>query len=378
MANNKGMAEAKKGKNDEFYTLYETIQEELNHYEKHFENKTVLCNCDDPYESNFFQFFIRNFNYLKLKRLICTCYGGSKIGFVQMSLFDENENICSNKNGYIIDIREVPMSNGRGVTDMDINDLLRSKKRGVKKLKGNGDFRSDECIKYLKEADIVVTNPPFSLFKEYIPQLVKYNKKFLVISNMQTIKYKEIFPLLLNGKMWAGYSFNKTMEFIMPDSYELKGKAYIDEKGYKHGFVPGICWLTNLDIDKRHEKMVLYKKYDPLIYKKYDNYDAIEVANVNEIPKDYTGNMGVPISFLDKFNPEQFELVGSSDLPETMDGVKILGKEWIDNYKKQGGTGHYTANMKSVGYSANGKYKIIFSRLIIRNLHPEGGNENGN
>ena len=170
-----------------------------------------------------------------------------------MSLFDDNEEPCNNKNGYVIDIKEVPMSNGRGVSDYDIVQLLHSKKRGVKKLKGNGDFRSAECIKYLKQADIVVTNPPFSLIKEYIPQLVKYNKKFLVISNIQTIKYKEIFPLILNGDLWAGYSFNKTIEFIMPDNYELKGKAFVDDKGYKHGFVPGICWLTNLDIEKRHQ-----------------------------------------------------------------------------------------------------------------------------
>ena len=371
MANNKGMAKAKDKKNDEFYTLYETIQEELNHYEKHFENKTVLCNCDDPFESNFFQFFIRNFNYLKLKRLICTCYGGSKIGFIQMSLFDDNEEPCNNKNGYVIDIKEVPMSNGRGVSDYDIVQLLHSKKRGVKKLKGNGDFRSAECIKYLKQADIVVTNPPFSLIKEYSPQLVKYNKKFLVISNIQTIKYKEIFPLILNGDLWAGYSFNKTIEFIMPDNYELKGKAFVDDKGYKHGFVPGICWLTNLDIEKRHEKIDLYKFYDPDVYKKYDNFDAIEVSNVSDIPKDYAGKIGVPISFLEKYNPEQFELIGSSDLSETLDGIKILGTEWIKKYREQGGTGHYTANMKSVGYSAEGKHKIIFSRLIIKNRNPE-------
>lgn len=371
MANNKGLAKAKDNKKDEFYTVYETIQEELNHYESHFENKTVFCNCDDPYESNFFQFFIRNFNYLKLKRLICTCYGKSNVAYKQLSIFDDNDELLSVGSGYVIDIKEVPMKNGRGVTDDDILTLLRSKKRGVKKLLGNGDFRSGECIEYLKISDIVVTNPPFSLFKEYMAQLVEYNKKFLIVANMQTIKYKEIFPLIMSGKLWAGFSFNKTFEFIMPDSYELKGKAFIDELGRKHGFVPGICWLTNLDTQKRHEILPLHKLYNPDIYKKYDNYDAIEVSEVSNIPKDYSGKMGVPISFMEVFNPEQFELIGSSDISDTLDGIQPLGADWIKKYRQQGGTGHYTANMKSVGYSGDGKNKIVFSRLIIKNRNPE-------
>jgi hypothetical protein len=371
MANNKGMAKAKDKKNDEFYTVYSEIQSEINHYEKHFVGKTVFCNCDDPYESNFFQFFARNFNYLKLKRLICTCFSGSSIAYTQLSLFDNNDEQATNKFGYVIDIKEVPMANGRGVTDEDINSLLKSKKRGVKKLEGNGDFRSKECIEYLEQSDIVVTNPPFSLFKEYIAQLVEYDKRFLVISNIQTIKYKEIFPLILNNQLWAGYSFNKTMEFIMPNSYELKGKAFVDKLGRKHGFVPGICWLTNLDIDKRHENIILHKRYNPQIYKKYDNYDAIEIKNVSDIPKDYSGHMGVPISFMEKYNPNQFDLIGSSDISDTLEGIQVLGSEWIKKYKEQGGTGHYTANMKSVGYSGDGKNKIIFSRIIIKNKHPE-------
>lgn len=372
MADNKGMAKAKSGKKDEFYTIYEEIQSELNHYEKHFSGKVVFCNCDDPYESNFFQFFVRNFNYLKLKRLICTCFGESIAAGTQITLFDDLGEPIPPKCGYVIDITEVPMANGRGVTDEDILSLLTSKKRGVKKLKGDGDFRSKECINYLKQADIVVTNPPFSLFKEYIAQLVEYDKKFLIISNMQTIKYKEVFPLILKGKLWAGYSFNRTMEFIMPSYYELKGKGYVDSLGRKHGFVPGICWLTNLDIDKRHEELILHKTYNPEVYKKYDNYDAIEVKEVSDIPIDYPGNMGVPISFMEKFNPDQFDLIGSSDISDTLDGIKPLGEEWIKRYRAQGGTGHYTANMKSVGYSADGKNKIIFSRLIIRHKKLKG------
>lgn len=372
MANNKGLAQAKDNKKDEFYTVYSTIQDEINHYETHFEGKTVFCNCDDPYESNFFQFFVRNFNYLKLKRLICTCYGKSAVAYKQLSIFDDNNEQITRGNGYVIDINEVPMKNGRGVTDDDILALLKSKKRGVKKLLGTGDFRSDECIEYLKMSDIVVTNPPFSLFNQFMAQLIEYNKQFLIIANIQTIKYKEIFPLIMNGKLWAGFSFNKTFEFIMSDNYELKGKAFIDNKGRKHGFVPGICWLTNLDIKKRHEILPLHKLYNPEVYKKYDNYNAIEVGEVANIPKDYDGKMGVPISFMEVFNPDQFELVGSSDISETLEGITPLGSEWIKQYRLQGGTGHYTANMKSVGYSGDGKHKIIFSRLIIKNKKPEG------
>lgn len=374
------MAKAKSNKNDEFYTRIEDIENELKHYKEQFYNKIVLCNCDDPFESNFFKYFALNFNTLHLKKLITTCYNGSKIIGTQLSLFDiKNINyIEKERKAYKVEITNVPDLNKDGSIDLnDIKQLLKLNNNNIKLLKGDGDFRSEECLKFLDEADIVVTNPPFSLFKEYVPLLVNHNKKFLIIGNMQTIKYKEIFPLILDNKLWAGYSFNKTFEFIMPNSYELKGKAYVDKDGNKHGFVPGICWLTNLDVPKRHEKMILYKRYDPEYYKKYDNYDAIEVKNVNEIPCDYSGKMGVPISFLEKYNPEQFELIGSSDIPETLEGVRILGKEWINKYKEQGGTGHYTANMKSIGFSGEGKYKVIFSRLIIKNKElEENSNEN--
>lgn len=381
MADNKKMAKAKNDKKDEFYTRLEDIEIELKNYKNHFANKIVLCNCDDPFESNFFKYFALNFNALKLKKLICTCYVGSPIVAEQLSLFDVKGIVVNKKTArtpYKIEITEVSDENGDGAIDLsDIEELLKNKNNVLTLLDGDGDFRSDECIELLKKADIVVTNPPFSLFKEYVPILMKYEKKFIIISTMQAVKYKEIFPFILEGKMWSGYSFNKTMEFIMPKSYEIKGKGFIDSNGKKHGFVPGICWLTNLDIQKRHEDLILYRKYNEQDYKKYDNYDAIEVNNVNEIPIDYSGKMGVPISFLEKFNPEQFEIIGSSDLPNTLPGIKILGKEWIDNYKKQGGTGHYTANMKSVGYSAEGKYKIIFSRLIIINKRLKESEKNG-
>ena len=372
MAGNKNLGNAKMGRNDEFYTQLADIEMELKHYRKHFKNKVVFCNCDDPYESNFFKYFAMNFNFFGLKKLIATCYSGSPVvgeEFEQLSLFDiiSNEENCPKKYPYKIEITEVNDANGDGVVDLtDVEYLLQNDRNTLSLLDGDGDFRSDECISLLKESDIVVTNPPFSLFKEFLPLLIKYKKNFIIIASMQSIKYKEIFPLILKNEVWAGYSFNKTMEFVMPPEYQLKGKAFIDEKGRKHGYVPGICWLTNLDIKKRHEVFEMYKKYDPEIYKKYDNYDAIEVKNINDIPCDYDGNMGVPISFLDKLNPEQFELIGSSDVSDTLEGIKVLGEEWIRKYREQGGTGHYTANMKSVGYSGDGKYKIIFSRLIIK------------
>ena len=382
MANNKGMAKAKNNRKDEFYTRLEDIEAELMHYKNHFENKVVLCNCDDPFESNFFKYFALNFNNLKLKKLICTCYNESSVIGQQLSLFDVDTlkiKSCSKKKAYKIIINEISDLNNDGAIDLfDVETLLKTKSNTLTLLKGNGDFRSEECIKLLKQSDIVVTNPPFSLFKEFLPLIMEHKKKFLILSNIQTIKYKEIFPYILNGQMWSGYSFNKTMEFYIPDSYELKGKGFVDASGRKHAFVPGICWLTNLDTEKRHENLILYKKYDPEVYKKYDNYDAIEISNVNEIPLDYHGNMGVPISFLEKYNPEQFEIVGSSDLPDTLEGVTILGKEWIEKYKAQGGTGHYTANMKSIGYSADGKYRIIFSRLIIKIKNLKGKNNDAN
>ena len=204
------MLDAKRNKKNEFYTQYEDIQNELNHYEDKFENKTVFCNCDDPFESNFFRFFVKNFNYLKLKRLICTCYKGSPVAFTLFDFIkDEKEEPLKISNGYVIDIKEVPMQNGRGVSDDDINQLLLSKKRGVKKLKGDGDFRSDECIEYLKQSDIVVTNPPFSLFREYVAQLMQYDKKFIIIGHQNAITYKEIFKLIKENRIWIGYRFNR-------------------------------------------------------------------------------------------------------------------------------------------------------------------------
>lgn len=327
---NKGRAE----KDDEFYTRYEDIQEEMNHYETFFQNKTVLCNCDDPFESNFCKFFLKNFNYLGLKRLICTSYAASQVAGTQMTLCDEQGKPLIRGNGYVMDISEVSMANGRGVSDDDIERLLTSKKRGVKKLKGDGDFRSEECIEYLKQADIVVTNPPFSKFIDFITTLMAYKKDFLIIGRETAVSYKEVFPLMQEDKVWLGYTHAK--EFYRPDGTTKK--------------FGNILWFTNLDVAKRHEDIILYKRYTSVDYPSYENYDGIDVSNVADIPKDYEGNMGVPVSFMNVYNPKQFELVGygKGELGKAV-GVK-------KNYRGR----------SDLAVCVNGKYSCPFSRIIIR------------
>ena len=310
---NSNLHKSKETKNDEFYTRYEDIQNELNHYEDYFAGKTVLCNCDDPFESNFCKFFLRNFNYLKLKRLICTSYNSSPVAGTQLSFFDLIEDTPSTDkaHGYVLDVTKVPMANGRGVSDEDIDRLLRSKKM-VKELKGDGDFRSEECIEYIKQADIVVTNPPFSLFREYVAQLMKYGKKFIIVGSQNAITYKEIFPLIKNNQMWLGYGFvSGNSYFKVPD----RAKDYYEAKNYydkSTGLVHfrNVLWFTNIDHKKRHEELILFKAFSPEEYPHYDNYDAIEVSKTSDIPQDYDGVMGVPITFLDKHIPEQFEILG--------------------------------------------------------------------
>ena len=279
MANNNNLHAARKAKNDEFYTQLTDIEKELWHYKDQFENKTVFLNCDDPEESEFWFFFSAQFDNYKLKRLIATHYDSTKPTYMLEKIRKEDGTVEQSK----------------------------------KTLMQNGDFRSPESVALLDECDIVVTNPPFSLFKEYVPLLIEHGKKFLVLGDINAVSYKEIFPLIKDGKIWAGYSFNKTMEFRMPDSYELKGKAYVDENGVKHGFVPGICWFTNLEVKKRQEELILWKEYTPEAFPKYDNYDAIHVDLVKNIPCDYDGIMGVPISFLKDYCPEQFEILGITE-----------------------------------------------------------------
>lgn len=316
MADNSSLHRANRAKKDEFYTQLSDIEAELKHYRKHFRSKTVFCNCDDPYESNFFKYFAMNFNHLGLKKLICTCYSGSPVvgeQFGQLSLFGVCEGIPS-RYPYKIEITEVPDTDGDGAIDLsDVRFLLQNDRNALTLLEGDGDFRSEECVALLRQADIVVTNPPFSLFREYVAQLVEYGKQFLIIGNQNAITYKEFFPLIKENTVWLGWK-NGDMAFRVPDSYEPREtRFWIDEGGQKWRSLGNVCWFTNLDHNKRHEWLDLWKRYTPEEYPTYDNYDAIEVSKTAEIPEDYFGVMGVPITFLDKYNPEQFEIIWTTD-----------------------------------------------------------------
>lgn len=380
MAGNKNLNSAKTARKDEFYTQLTDIEKEMRYYKRHFKGKTVLCNCDDPFESNFFKYFVLNFNRLGLKKLIATCYTGSPIANKQLSIFDILGETEENMNKpYKAVVTTVYDKTGDGSVDMlDVAELFRSGENILTELKGDGDFRSPECLRVLEEADIVVTNPPFSLFREYVGVLVEHKKHFIIIGNMNAVKYKEIFPLFMDNEIWLGASIHSgDRAFFVPDDYPLNATSCgVDEEtGRKFIRVKGVRWFTNLDIKQRHEKMILVRRYNPQKNPRYDNYDAIDVSSANDIPCDYSGLMGVPISFLDKYNPDQFELLGISDLPDTIPGVEALGKAWIDAYRSEGGTGHYTANMRSLGISAYDRHKVVFSRLIIRNKCPEAPKE---
>lgn len=313
---NSNLRRADREQNDEFYTQLSDIESELSHYKEFFAGKTVFCNCDDPYESNFVKYFALQFNMLKLKKLIATSYETSPIAWVQLSLLDNHSVVVKQSNGklpYKIEITEVKDYNGDGAIDqLDIEYILKNGENSLSVLSGDngykgGDFRSKQCIELLKEADVVVTNPPFSLFREYVAQLVQYNKKFIIIGNINAITYKEIFPLIKDNKLWTGYHCGQ-QEFFVPETFK-KDNVYIDEKGNRKAKFGNICWYTNVETTKRREKLDLYKYYSSEEYPKYDNYDAIEVSKVKEIPRDYFGYMGVPITFLDSYNPEQFEVI---------------------------------------------------------------------
>ena len=371
---NKNLHNAKESKNDEFYTQLEDIEKELSHYRHHFEGKVIFCNCDDPYESNFFKYFVLNFNTLKLKKLIATSYIASPVAFKELPAKKGNSSFEDLLKPYKIEIDEVYDQNGDGAINLqDVKEILEKAEKGGKmtRLTGDGDFRSSESKELLKQADIVVTNPPFSLFREYVAQLIEFNKKFIILGNNNAITYKEIFPLIKNGKMWLGYSANKTMTFRLSNHYNRWN--YIDENGNKYGNVPAITWYTNLDIKKRHEELILVKKYNPLDYPKYDNYDAIEVSKVKDIPKDYDGVMGVPITFFDKFNPDQFEVVGQGQgnlFRQISD--KGLRASFVDSYYKFGGKGAIKENHPVLGYyNNNGKPIIPYMRILIKNKKVE-------
>ena len=348
---NTNLWNAKVQKNDEFYTQLPDIENELRHYKEHFRWKTVLCNCDDPRVSNFFHYFAYNFEQLGLKRLITTCYKNQN-----PNLFTLNE---SEKAVYLIYDWD---KNWNNIPDM--NEIW------IHNLKWDWDFRSGECIELLKQADVVVTNPPFSLFREYITQLVKYDKNFLILSNMNAITYKEVFPLIKENRIWTWYWFNMSMVYktTYPNLLEANRK-FVIWKWYNpddwYVKVPAICWFTNLDIKKRHEDLIMYKKYNPEEYPKYGNYDAIEVSMVNDIPYDYDGIMWVPITFLDKYNPEQFELVwrdGDLDLSVTYDFFTPPSEELCNKYKKA----NNTWRVQNAYLVNNGIAKTCYKRLFIR------------
>ena len=339
---NSQLSAAKKAKNDEFYTRMTDIEHELVHYRKHFKGKVVLCNCDDPFESNFFKFFVLNFNRLGLKRLIATCYNGSPIagGEYQPSLFDDDvdENTGRHRRAYKAVVNVFRDTTGDGVLDMDdIRNLLDSGENELTELHGDGtydagDFRSRECLELLDEADIVVTNPPFSLFREYVATLMEHDKRFVIMGNKNAITYKEIFPLLRDDKMWIGMKpMGQDMYFDIPQERQKNLVGSGRSTSYKiindvpMGRAP-VIWFTNLDIKKRHEDLLLYRRYkeDPSKYPKYDNYDAIEVSKVKDIPEDYYGVMGVPSTLMDTDNPDQFELIGISE----QNGHGMSGGVW--------------------------------------------------
>lgn len=342
---NKNLTAAKAAKEDEFYTQLTDIERELQHYWQHFRGKVVLCNCDDPYESNFFKYFALRFNQLGLKKLICTCYDGSPVMGSELSLFALDAEGEEKKVAYKVEITEVTDVNGDGAVDLaDVEYLIKNDKNVLSILRGNGDFRSQECIELLKEGDIVVTNPPFSLFREYIAQLMEYEKKFLIVGNQNAITYKEIFPLFKNNKLWLGYKAGD-MSFQVPDYFEpRKTRYWQDENGQKWRSLGNICWYTNLDHTKRHEMLDLVCRYSPEEYPTYDNYNAIEVGKTADIPCDYEGTMGVPITFLDKYNPDQFEIKG------------------IDRYVEDN---------PNYGHRFKIKGKEIYARILIRNKHPQ-------
>lgn len=361
MANNKDLIQANLSKKDEFYTQLPDIEAEMRHYREHFRDKVVFCNCDDPYESNFVKYFAMNFNFLGLKKLMATSFSGSPIAYKQLSLFDvAKSNVHradDDKPAYRIVITEVSDQNEDGAIDLaDVEQLLRNGNNSLTLLEGNGDFRSPECVELLNEADIVVTNPPFSLFREYVAQLMEYDKKFIIIGNVNAITYKEVFRLISNNKIWLGPSIHSgDREFRVPDHYPLKAAGYrVDENGVKYIRVKGVRWFTNLDFKERHENITLYKNYTPEEYPRYVNYDAIEVSKTAEIPCDYDGEMGVPITFLDKYNPDQFEIVGSS---------RFLGRPMSELAEKgtyvAGGVRFYLPN-------GDGTYRCLYDRIVIK------------
>lgn len=312
MSGNSILNKAKYSENtDEWYTDYKTVEEEISHYASQFYGKVVLCNCDDPYESAFSRYFLKNYNILKLKKLICTSYKGSRI--LEGSILRDSENTkLNNQSAYVMIVNGKFSSSPNEIEDKDIETLLNTK-GVVNRLKGDGDFRSQECVEYLKEADIVVTNPPFSKFAELFSLLVKYKKKYLLIGNQNAITYKEIFPYIKNGAAWIGHRFGDMAFKVPEDTQPRKTRFWIDENGQKWRSLGNAMWLTNLDNNRRHKLLELTAVYESSKYPKYDNYDAINVSRVKDIPKDFCGIMGVPLTYLKYHNDKQFEIIGEAN-----------------------------------------------------------------
>lgn len=355
MARNKNLIAASKAKEDEFYTRMADITDELFYYRKFFEGKVIFCNCDDPYESNFFKFFALKFNAWRLKKLICTCYDGSSIAGNELP-FDELKE-PNHRKAYKYELTEVSDLNGDGATDLlDVRLFL--EKHPPELLKGNGSFDSEECVALLDEADIVVTNPPFSRFRDYINLLVEHKKQFLIIGNKNNITYKDVFPLIKGNKVWLGYNAGR-MKFVIPRIYDsTKKNIKIMPDGTIISSMGNTCWFTNIPHNRRKEDIDLYRKYDPILYPKFDNYDAIFVKSCGDIPMDYDGCMAVPPDFILHYNPEQFEILGITDRDNNSgQKTKVYTKSDAPNYSDLNRRG-----VLKVGSS----YKLCWPTIIIR------------
>lgn len=370
---------AKRNKADEFYTQLADIEKELRHYKDSFKDKVVFCNCDDPYESNFFKYFAMNFNYLGLKKLLATCYDSSPIAYTQLNLFGENKSVPNNnRHPYKIEINEVQDYNKDGATDLaDVEYLLKNKKNSMSLLKENGDFRSNECIELLKQSDIIVTNPPFSLFREFIEQLTTYNKDYIIMGNTNALTYKEVFKLFKEDKVRTGYTnFNVGMYFFVPNDCEKYHKIVDGKKMVR---VSTSCWFTSLEVKKHNDELTLYKKYNELEFPSFVNYNAINVNNYKEIPYDFDGEIGVPVTFLDKYNPKQFEIVALG----IVGSINFTSEKKMEILKDGEPTGKFTINAKGTLYrkynpdydtkppafrdvETGELYSSIYARIIIK------------
>jgi hypothetical protein len=363
---NKNLNAAKAAKKDEFYTEMTDIERELQYYWPHFRGKVVFCNCDDPYESYFFKYFALHFNHLGLKKLICTCYNGSPVQGEELVIDFGDFSDEPKKVAFKVEITEVKDLNGDGAVDLsDVRYLLQNDKNVISILK-TGDFRDPECIELLREADIVVTNPPFSLFREYIAQLMEYGKKFLIIGNVNAITYKEVFPLIKNNQLWFGPSITSgDRKFYVPENYPLNASGCgVDKDGRRFIRVKGVRWFTNLDHKKRHEEIDLVRHYTAEEYPTYENYKAIEVSKTSDIPLDYSGTMGVPITFLDKYNPDQFEIIGQTQ----GDSGKELG---LAPYPRELKKLNPSLRDGQLYYMKNGYPEKPYARILISNKHPK-------